>query len=854
MQDTKKSIPIIQEKNSDKRNIMKIMNKKIKIILCLFLFIWGYTQDSNAIKKVQEEYKKYYNTYIQSISSNGTFIIQNHANEYGKNEDFLYNTHTKEYTSIPKGSDYHFIKEDYLLIEINGGVLCKNLKTSENKTYSGFILKKIDTKRELFILYAPKEKMLQCLSLKGNVIWQKKNVLLMDTSQKQFVLFMEGDKLIKKDILNATEFASPALMEKVVWAKIYGNDVWIYAQVEKGKGALLQLNDKLQKVKETRWSLPEGYILASRPQTGLEIREQRYLMLPLIREKTNKSNPHGVQISYTLRNESFPVTQLGIYDTVLQDWSWQPRLKKGFEVSYFMNDKGDFVVYNPSEDIIENQGNLLVNMTLIRNYGKEQYSLGKMYSNRSNYYWDDETETFIYFKERKWWRKKLGEKEEYELMEGYSDIWNEPKYNGLTEAPIQPILKTNDPSKIIISGAFDLYLMDLKTLKINQLTNGQKDNIQYEVISELRDNNSFWEIKSRGVDIKKGVHLRMFNTRNYHSGLALLAPNLKLKTIIYGQYNFFRFIKTEDEVYGLSQGYEKPLEVYKLKFKNSPKVFQSSSFSNPNAFKIDLFTYSTPYKTSNAVLLYPKDFNPSVKYPMIVKVYEDTSKSILSPSVADLRSGDGFNVHHYVRQGYFVLLPQLQYATQQVAERYILSLEASVKTALTRASIDKDKLAVIGMSFGGYEAALAMSNTSLFKTGSIGVMISDLITFGFSYNNMLPNPNYERVENGQNSMLKSPFEDWENYVKQSPLYHIPKINQPILLWGGMDDKNVLPFQTKAYFSGLKRIGKEAVLLEYPNEGHYLKQPQNNDDLSIRTWQWMEHYLKGKEAAEWMKSK
>ncbi len=84
------------------------------------------------------------------------------------------------------------------------------------------------------------------------------------------------------------------------------------------------------------------------------------------------------------------------------------------------------------------------------------------------------TETLFILKRKKVVRKKLGEKEEYELMEGYSDIWNEPKYNGLTEAPIQPILKTNDPSKIIISGAFDLYLIDLKTLKINQLTNGRK--------------------------------------------------------------------------------------------------------------------------------------------------------------------------------------------------------------------------------------------------------------------------------------------------------------------------------------------------------------------------------------------
>ncbi len=34
-------------------------------------------------------------------------------------------------------------------------------------------------------------------------------------------------------------------------------------------------------------------------------------------------------------------------------------------------------------------------------------------------------------------------------------------------------------------------------------------------------------------------------------------------------------------------------------------------------------------------------------------------------------------------------------------------------------------------------------------------------------------------------MLKSPFENWEIYVKQSPLYHIPKINEPFCMgWHG----------------------------------------------------------------------
>lgn len=851
MRDTKYyNIHALPEEGNS-RSIMKNNNKKVKILLWVLWCIMGYSQDSITIKKVQEEYKKYYNIYVQNISNNGKYIIQNHTNEYGKNEDILYNTQTKESVSMPKGSDYHFVKEDYLLIEINGGVLCKNLKTLEETTFSGFILKKVDAEKELFIVYSPKEKILQCLRLEGKIIWRKNKVLLMDVTPKE-VVYLESNQLVRKDILNGKENTSATLEDTPLWAKVDEKEVWVYCQSKEGNGSILLLNSKLQKIKERTIDIPEEYQLASRPQNGLEVRENRYLIVPLTRVTLQKPQSQKVKISYTLQNERVSTPQLGIYDTFLQEWSWLPKLKKGFEVSYFMNDKGDFVVYNPSEDKIENQGNLLVNMTLIRNYGKEQYSLGKAYSNRSNYYWDAGTESFIYFKDRKWWRKKIGENEEHELMDGYSDVWNEPKYNGLTEAPIQSILTTNAPSKIIISGTFDLYLIDLKTLKINQLTKGEKDNVQYEIIPEQLEYHSSWEIKRGVVDLKKGFYLKMFNTKNYYSGLAQIKEN-KLVQIIYGAYNFFRFIKTENEVYGLSQCYEKPLEIYKMGSKVASKIYQSPSFSNPNSFKIDLFTYSTPYKTSNAVLLYPKDYNPNVKYPMIVKVYEDTSKSILSPSVADLRSGDGFNEHHYVRQGYFVLLPQLQYASQEVAERYILSLEASVKTALTRASIDKERMAVVGMSFGGYEAALAMSNTSLFRTGSIGVMISDLITFGFSYNNMLPNPNYERVENGQNSMLKSPFEDWENYVKQSPLYHIPKINQPILLWGGMDDKNVLPFQTKAYFSGLKRMSKEAVLLEYPNEGHYLKQSQNKDDLNIRTWQWMEHYLKGKEAPEWVKN-
>ncbi len=131
------------------------------------------------------------------------------------------------------------------------GCFAKNLKTNENKTYSGFILKKINT-RELFLLYAPKEKMLQCLSLKGNVIWQKRMFYSWMPLIMNLFLFMEGDKLVKKDILKATEFTSPSFDGETCMGKNLRKRCVDICSEKKGRGGL-QFNDKLQKVKESRF-------------------------------------------------------------------------------------------------------------------------------------------------------------------------------------------------------------------------------------------------------------------------------------------------------------------------------------------------------------------------------------------------------------------------------------------------------------------------------------------------------------------------------------------------------------------------------------------------------------------------
>ena len=174
-----------------------------------------------------------------------------------------------------------------------------------------------------------------------------------------------------------------------------------------------------------------------------------------------------------------------------------------------------------------------------------------------------------------------------------------------------------------------------------------------------------------------------------------------------------------------------------------------------------------------------------------------------------------------------------------------------MKKAFFEANIDRDNVGVIGMSFGGYEAGLALSNSKLFKTGSIGVMMSDLVSMSLSQAPILLEPNYDRMENDQISMNVSLFDDWQRYRIQSPVYQLPNVTVPALLWTGSLDDNVSPAQTKEYFFGLKRLRKKAVMLEYPLDGHAMISKESRQDLSVRMWQWMEHFLKGRPAADWI---
>jgi hypothetical protein len=56
-----------------------------------------------------------------------------------------------------------------------------------------------------------------------------------------------------------------------------------------------------------------------------------------------------------------------------------------------------------------------------------------------------------------------------------------------------------------------------------------------------------------------------------------------------------------------------------------------------------------------------------------------------------------------------------------------------------------------------------------------------------------------------------------------------------------------------FYNALRYNGKNAVFLAYPGEGHGLRGLANKKDLTVRYFQFFDHYLRGAPAPEWMKT-
>lgn len=426
-----------------------------------------------------------------------------------------------------------------------------------------------------------------------------------------------------------------------------------------------------------------------------------------------------------------------------------------------------------------------------------------------------------------------------------------PMYDELHDMPKAPSAYgyagwINEGKSLVLYDRYDMWVVDLTGHKQPySLTGeyGRKHDLELRLV------------EAKGNDLTKGAILSSFNTRTKSKGVYALEANGKVNKLLEGEYAA-RIVKMADDgktcVWSKSSFSEYgDLWWSNLKFTNPRRI------TNTNPQQTN-YLWGTArlerWKTfdgreNDGILFLPEGYDPNKRYPVIVTFYERHTEELYSYRLPEL-SSSVIDVPTYVSNGYVVFMPDVHFKIGDPAESCYNSVVSGVQMLIDKGIADKDHIGVIGHSWGGYEVAYLVTRTNIFRCASPGAAVSNTIS---SYTALRGGgmPRLYVYEDAQGRLGKTLWEDWEMYIRNSPIFYADKIKTPLLIFH-CDGDNAVPFaQGLDLFMAMRRLQRPAWLLNYKGESHALNSEAAMIDWGVRMRQFFDHYLKESPAPRWM---
>lgn len=364
------------------------------------------------------------------------------------------------------------------------------------------------------------------------------------------------------------------------------------------------------------------------------------------------------------------------------------------------------------------------------------------------------------------------------ILSEHSETWVEP------QQPLKWI--KGDASKAIYftdnrSAYWNLYLIDLKTLKIERLTKVDKDveyvdndarNVYFTAPDVHPVNNYLWK-----VNIKSGKTEQMTMEEGWHS----IAMSEDCKEYV-------------DEYQALDKAPSATLK--STKDNKVIKVLQESKDPSLD-FAYTEITMGTVTSANGRDLNYyrlikPKDFDPTKKYPLILYVYGGPhSQMVRNTWLASYRRWE-----MYMAQRGFVVFVMDNRGTQRHGAEYEHSIyrqcgqnemqDQMQAIAMLKEIpwIDADRIGVYGWSYGGFMSlSLATNYPDTFKVCAAGGPVIDWKWYEVMYG--------ERY-------MSTPQKNPEGFAKTSLLNSAKNLKANTLVIQGAVDPTVLPINALSF--------------------------------------------------------
>jgi dipeptidyl aminopeptidase/acylaminoacyl peptidase len=390
-----------------------------------------------------------------------------------------------------------------------------------------------------------------------------------------------------------------------------------------------------------------------------------------------------------------------------------------------------------------------------------------------------------------------------------------------------------DGSRIAIIGGImsdfgstggDVYLVDAQTGASRDLTDGAPVSVQ-----SLRWNDA--SSLDLVAHVSGAMHLMRLDVSN--TGTTSLTTLTDRDESLWS----WSSAKTGSVVALVRASFAEPPEVWA----GPPAALRQISRSNAGATHFYGKAVSLHWKSDNFTiqgwLVYPLNFNPHAKYPMVTIVHG-------GPSAETVPGFGGRFLSAIASAGYFIFMPNPRGSFGQGEAFTKANIKdfgygdwrddlTGIDAALNAAPIDSNRLGLFGWSYGGYIAMWGETQTTRFKAIVAG---AGVVNWQSYY--------------GQNKIDQwmipffgaSVYQDPAVYAKSSPITFIERSQTPVLILQGERDEEVPAPQAFEFWHAMVTLGVPTKLIVYADEGHGPQKIANQIDILTQTVSWFNRYL------------
>ncbi len=286
-------------------------------------------------------------------------------------------------------------------------------------------------------------------------------------------------------------------------------------------------------------------------------------------------------------------------------------------------------------------------------------------------------------------------------------------------------------------------------------------------------------------------------------------------------------------------------------FKDRRKVSQANPQQEEFIWgKAELIHYlNADGQELEAILIKPENFDPNQKYPLMVYIYERLSVQLHRYSPPS--PGTSINFTRYVSNGYVLLLPDIIYEVGHPGLSAFKCVIPAVEKVVGMGFIDPKRIGIQGHSWGGYQITYLITRTNLFAAVEAGAAVSNMIS---AYGGIRWGSGMSRAfqyEKTQSRIGAPPWEKALQFIENSPIFWVERVNTPYLTIHNDEDDAVPWYQGIEFFTAMRRLGKEAYMFTFNGEKHGLRERENQKYWTVHLDEFFDHYLKGAPRPEWM---